>query len=93
MDESLQKFIHARVKEYLNRRYEQQDNLILEYLLANPELSANDIELVEQRIGDGEIIWYCRKREAANIKISRDEELFPRHIWWSGGIYDAPLGK
>ena len=68
MDDTIWKFIHARTEEYMNRRSELQDNLILEFLLGNPDLSINDIELVETHMGD-DIIWYCRAKAGVPVPL------------------------
>jgi len=62
MADKLQSFIHKTVQQYIKTRYGLIDNLILEYLYINNNLSINDIELVESRIGDTDIIWYIREK-------------------------------
>jgi hypothetical protein len=62
MTEALQSFIHKTIKQYIDTRYKQIDNLILEYLFIHQDVSIDDIELVEKRMSDTDIIWYVRKR-------------------------------
>jgi hypothetical protein len=62
MTSELQSFVHNSIKKYMETRLKLTGNLILEYLLIHPELSIDDIELVEQRMSNMDIIWYVRKR-------------------------------
>jgi hypothetical protein len=58
----IQTIVHAMVKDYLEKRAELVENYVFEYLKGNPDLSINDIELVEVRVGEYDMLWYCRPK-------------------------------
>ena len=69
MSGELQEFVHGKVAEYMRKRNDLKENFVLEYLIKNPELSINDIELVEKRVDDKTIIWFCRAKAGVPVPL------------------------
>lgn len=63
---TLQESMAIMTRAYAKRRAESVENFVCVYLNAHPELSIDDIELVEKRVVDETDVvctWFCRKKE------------------------------